>query len=173
MTKLLELTTLITQWAIDRKLDTGNPKQQMRKLGEESGELYSGITKNKQEVVIDSIGDTFVVLVVLSTQLNISTSQIVNELEATHDVNNLSYQHSLDDMCLSLMFQVGALAHSIRHSKNTHSHIMHIMWAMEVLLDLAEQLGLTLTDCVEYSYQEIKDRRGELRNGTFIKEEDL
>ena len=35
------------------------------------------------------------------------------------------------------------------------------------------QLGLDINDCIKAAYEEIKDRRGELVNGLFVKEEDL
>ncbi|MBU6948716.1 MazG-like family protein [Staphylococcus haemolyticus] len=41
------------------------------------------------------------------------------------------------------------------------------------LIILAQQHDMTLQECLQYAYDEIKDRRGETRNGTFIKESDL
>ena len=41
------------------------------------------------------------------------------------------------------------------------------------LIILAQQHDMTLQECLQYAYDEIKDRRGETRNGTFIKEADL
>ncbi|PTG93708.1 MazG-like family protein [Staphylococcus chromogenes] len=41
------------------------------------------------------------------------------------------------------------------------------------LIILAQQHGWTLEECLQYAYDEIKDRTGEKRNGTFIKSEDL
>ena len=41
------------------------------------------------------------------------------------------------------------------------------------LIILAQQYGWSLQECLQYAYDEIKDRRGETRNGTFIKESDL
>lgn len=41
------------------------------------------------------------------------------------------------------------------------------------LVILSLQLGLTLEECTAYAYDEIKDRKGEMRNGSFIKEADL
>lgn len=41
------------------------------------------------------------------------------------------------------------------------------------LIILAQQHGWSLEECLQYAYDEIKDRRGETRNGTFIKEKDL
>lgn len=41
------------------------------------------------------------------------------------------------------------------------------------LIILAQQHGWTLEECLAYAYEEIKDRRGETRNGTFVKDSDL
>ena len=35
------------------------------------------------------------------------------------------------------------------------------------------QLGLDINDCIKAAYEEIKDRKGKLVNGLFVKEEDL
>ncbi|WP_373786522.1 MazG-like family protein [Jeotgalibaca porci] len=39
------------------------------------------------------------------------------------------------------------------------------------LVILCQQLGVELSDCVNAAYGEIKDRKGKLVGGTFIKEE--
>lgn len=41
------------------------------------------------------------------------------------------------------------------------------------VLVLAHQLGLDVTECLSIAYDEIKNRKGKMVNGTFIKEEDL
>lgn len=97
-----KLTELINKWAYDRGLQTMDPTKQMLKLIEEVGELASAIAKNKKAEIIDSVGDIYVVLVILATQLK-----------------------------------------------------------------------LNLTECVASAYEEIKDRKGKVVNGIFIKEEDM
>ena len=97
-----EVTELIKKWATDRNLDKADPKAQMVKLMEEVGELANGINKDKKEQTIDSIGDIYVVLVIL---------------------------------CM--------------------------------------QLGLDIKDCTKAAYDEIKDRKGKMVNGLFVKEGDL
>ena len=101
-TKEMNTTELIKKWAIDRGLDKADPKAQMVKLLEELGELANGINKERQEQIIDSIGDVYVVLTILSMQL-----------------------------------------------------------------------GLDVETCIYMAYQEIKDRKGKMINGVFVKEEDL
>ncbi|AJD83059.1 MazG-like family protein [Paenibacillus larvae] len=42
-----------------------------------------------------------------------------------------------------------------------------------VLTILSMQYDLSIKDCVQTAYDEIKDRRGKMINGVFVKEEDL
>jgi NTP pyrophosphatase (non-canonical NTP hydrolase) len=41
------------------------------------------------------------------------------------------------------------------------------------IIVLAHQLDLDVTECLGIAYEEIKNRKGKMINGTFIKEEDL
>ena len=41
------------------------------------------------------------------------------------------------------------------------------------LIILAQQHDMTLQECLQYAYDEIKGRKGKTINGTFIKESDL
>ena len=41
------------------------------------------------------------------------------------------------------------------------------------LIILGQQHGLELQDCLQYAYDEIKHRKGEMINGVFVKEADL
>ena len=42
-----------------------------------------------------------------------------------------------------------------------------------VLTILSMQLGVDINDCINLAYNEIKDRKGEMVNGVFVKETDL
>ncbi len=89
-------------WAIDKNLDEADPGKQIIKLAEEFGELCEGFNKADNDKVVDSIGDMYVVLTILSMQLDLD----------------------------------------IRY-------------------------------CVKLAYNEIKDRKGKMVNGVFVKEADL
>jgi NTP pyrophosphatase (non-canonical NTP hydrolase) len=96
-----DIDAKIILWAKARGLENGEVSRQMLKLYEEVGELSGGIAKGNQEVIKDSLGDIYVVLVIL-----------------------------------------------------------------------ALRLGLNLQECIEGAYNEIKDRKGKLVNGVFIKEQE-
>ena len=42
-----------------------------------------------------------------------------------------------------------------------------------VMTILSQQLGFTIEECIEIAYDEIKDRRGKMIDGVFVKEADL
>ena len=44
---------------------------------------------------------------------------------------------------------------------------------MVVLTIIAEQHGLTISNCLEHAYNDIKDRKGKMIDGVFVKEGDL
>lgn len=74
---------LVTQWADERNLIEGGTRQaQMLKMTEEVGELASGIARNNEELVKDSIGDCLVVLTILAAQSNLTIQQC---LEAAYE----------------------------------------------------------------------------------------
>lgn len=55
----------IKRWATDRGLHKADPKAQLSKLMEESGELAAAINKDQgEEEILDAIGDCVVVLTI-------------------------------------------------------------------------------------------------------------
>lgn len=68
-----ELRLLVHEWAAARKLLTESSLQaQMVKLTEEVGELAAGVCRDDRQRIIDSIGDTTVVLIVMCGVLGVS-----------------------------------------------------------------------------------------------------
>ena len=59
-------------------------------------------------------------------------------------------------------------------AKNKPDQIEDSIGDMYVVLTiLSMQLGLDIGDCVFKAYQEIKDRKGQMINGVFVKESDI
>ena len=68
----------IKNWAVVRGLHTADPKAQMCKLMEESGELATAINKGRGvEEIEDAIGDCVVVLTILGMQTGVDIEQSV------------------------------------------------------------------------------------------------
>jgi NTP pyrophosphatase (non-canonical NTP hydrolase) len=73
---------------------------------------------------------------------------------------------------LKLMEEVGELASAL--AKNNINGIIDGIGDIYVVLTiLSLQLGLDIDDCIKSAYEEIKDRKGKLIDGVFVKETDL
>jgi len=68
---------------------------------------------------------------------------------------------------IKLQEEVDELWVSLRNKKNP---IDDIGDCLVVLTIIAEQQGLTLLECIAHAYEEIKDRKGVMRDGIFHKE---
>ena len=71
------------------------------------------------------------------------------------------------DQCLKLIQEVGELSDNLCKGK---SPIDDIGDCMVVLAIIAEQHNLTVTECLKHAYNDIKDRKGMMIDGVFVKE---
>lgn len=159
---LQEFTGLIEQWAEDRNLHTADPIKQYDKLIEEFGELMKGINKQDMPMIKDSIGDMYVVMVIMSVQ----TGNSILGLLKSGTVDTLRPKHST----YRYVHVMAALAREL----NKGSYILSEIY--ELKKQLAKTCGeyyLDFTDCVGLAYNEIKDRKGKMVDGKFVKEADL
>lgn len=161
MTKTLEEKT--QQWFIDRNLQTANPMKQFTKLMEESGELFEGIAKDKSELIYDALGDMQVVLIGLELQMNNG-----NQIEANPREMEL----------LQLVANLGDLAHKLfRHIFQNETKTPEVRSELLLLHShihaLAIHSGTNADECLQVAYDEIKDRKGKMIDGVFVKEADL
>ena len=70
---------------------------------------------------------------------------------------------------MKLVEEVGELSNAIL--KDDKAEQIDALGDIQVvLIILAEQLGFDLDTCLEYAYNEIKNRKGKTINGSFIKE---
>lgn len=166
-----ENTKLIKQWAKDRKLDTADPKGQMLKLYEESGELAAGIAKDNKDLVKDAIGDIYVVLTILCEQVKIDI------LDIREDFENVSAEDTVSDEMLWLGYTIGAISESFADpapsGAPSYKFKPAVHLAIQILRHVSRHQRIIFAECIEIAYEEIKDRKGEMRNGVFVKESDL
>lgn len=73
---------------------------------------------------------------------------------------------------VKLIEEIGELAQGIAKSR-PEAIADGIGDAVVVLTILAAQHGMLIEDCINLAYNEIKDRKGKMINGTFVKEADL
>lgn len=97
--------------------------------------------------------------------------ELVNKIEQWSIDRNL---HTADPKAqfVKLIEEVGELANGI--NKNNEEVIEDSIGdVMVVLIILSQQLGYNLETALGKAYNEIKDRRGRMVNGVFVKESDL
>lgn len=160
--ELQKLITNVQQWSIDRGLDKADSKKQMLKLYEEFGELASGIAKGNKEVVKDSIGDVVVVLIILAQQQG---------LEKISDFNIICNHLQESDLMPQASETIGLISLRVRRTKSKVEE--PIVRLISYLRTIAKYENLKFEDCLSQAWDEIKDRKGKLIDGVWVKEEDL
>lgn len=159
--KLQKLITNVQQWSIDRGLDKADSKKQMLKLYEEFGELASGLAKGNKEVVKDSIGDVVVVLIILAQQQGV---RLISDFELSHE------DISKENVVLEASEYIGAVSNFVKRNLKCEGHIVYLI---TYLKRIAKDENLKFEDCLSQAWNEIKDRKGKLIDGVWVKEEDL
>jgi len=84
------------------------------------------------------------------------------------DRNLIEGSNDKDQVC-KLIQEVGELSDNVCKGKDVRDDIGDII---VVLVNIAERHGLSLTECIEVAYNDIKDRRGKMVDGIFVKESD-
>jgi NTP pyrophosphatase (non-canonical NTP hydrolase) len=94
---------------------------------------------------------------------------LIIEIADWHHDRNLIDGSTDKDQLAKLMQEIGELSDSICKGKTPIDDIGDII---VVLINIAERNKLTITECLEKAYSDIKDRKGKMVNGVFIKESD-
>lgn len=74
---------------------------------------------------------------------------------------------------LKLVEEVGELSEYVTKDRKLPVAKDAIGDIQVVLIILCEQLGIDYDECLEIAWEEIKDRKGKMINGAFVKESDL
>jgi len=156
-----DLIQKIEQWAEDRNIIKGSkPIDQAMKLFSEFGELADNVGKGRD--CRDDIGDVFVVLTIIYKQLGKSINCVSHK--DLPEISNIK-----DEICWLGYGLCGELASDIETGKFEGD----LDCEVSRLNGIALHFGYTLEECVQIAYNDIKDRKGILWNGVFVKESDL
>lgn len=74
------------------------------------------------------------------------------------------------DQTLKLVQEVGELSDNVCKGRDVRDDIGD---CLVVLNNIALMYGTTLEECLEKAYDDIKDRKGKMIDGVFVKESDL
>lgn len=95
----------------------------------------------------------------------------IKSIEAWSTIRGLDKSNS-DKQLIKLEEELGELAEA--HNKEWPDKIKDSLGDMFVVMAIyAQQNGLSLSDCIASAYDTIKDRKGKMIDGVFVKEADL
>jgi len=168
--RIEKLESNIWDWACERGLDNSTIEKQYNKLIEEIDELRQAIDDNNIPEIYDAIGDITVVLTIMERMYK---GCVVGDLikwmgvekENIPSVINSSYQ------IIPITEAANFLSQQI--NRNTCPELAMSIVSEDIIyhLDiLANRYGSRVLECAELAYNEIKDRKGEMVDGYFIKE---
>lgn len=158
---------MVKAWAKERGLDKVDARTQYTKLIEEQGELAKAIMRNNLDgvsSVLDPIGDYQVTLIIYCLIRDIRVhfwKTVIDSKEFA--VENLYMELVSISSEIISNYNKGLVTNEIRSIENT----------FQLLSLIAGKYDTTLEDTLELAYNEIKDRKGRLVNGVFIKEDDF
>ena len=158
-----ELIKKVQEWSVERGLNTADPNKQRLKLWEEFGELNAAIARDNRKDAIDAIGDMIVVMIIYCQQKRYPETKELFEIKAKLfkllKLLNINDAEILDYIAKCIL--------------DTRITVECMQDVVTILACMAEHLDTNLKECLQSAYDVIKDRRGKMVNGVFVKESDL
>lgn len=169
---LYALEQSILGWAHERNLIKGSTcRKQLAKTCEELGELAAGLNKGKHALIKDGVGDVLVTLIIANGCAG--GEYLFSSEDAGNDwaiVGQPMLASESSDIVLSLLYELDYVV----------SHATHDSWRVSVMFDMvrwlvvaAQHAECSLAECLLTAWMEIKDRKGRMVDGVFVKEADL
>lgn len=93
----------------------------------------------------------------------------VRKVSQWHRDRNLIDGSTDKDQALKLLQELGELSDSICKGKDISDDIGDML---VVMINIVERNNLTLTHCLQEAWMDIKDRKGKMVDGIFVKESD-
>ena len=104
------------------------------------------------------------------TNENIEMMTWVQRIKQWHYDRNLIAGSDDKTQFAKLIQEAGELSDNICKGRDIRDDIGDMM---VVLINIAERNNVSLTECLEVAYNDIKDRKGRMIDGVFVKEADL
>nr|DAI39163.1 MAG TPA: NTP-PPase-like protein [Caudoviricetes sp.] len=170
MKTIQELVPLIQEWAKERGIfDKSTPFDQLLKTHEEVGELIKACYDNDKPAIQDAIGDTMICLINYCYMIDGDAISFFGKYKKTfldEYAKGIYTSITLNETLSELMRS--ACIYKIRISDSISLYISLIF---DCLYTLADLYNITLEECLNIAYNEIKDRTGKMINGKFVKDE--
>jgi NTP pyrophosphatase (non-canonical NTP hydrolase) len=96
--------------------------------------------------------------------------ELVSKVIQWHYDRNLIFGSSDKDQTLKLLQELGELSDSVCKGKDLKDDLGDMM---VVMLNIMERNQINIFDCLTKAYDDIKDRKGKMIDGVFVKEQDM
>jgi len=101
---------------------------------------------------------------------NVGTKTLIENITKWHHERNLIKGSTDKDQYCKLIQEAGELSDSICKGKSVADDIGDMI---VVLINIAERNNLSISECLFRAWSDIKDRKGKMVDGVFVKESDL
>jgi len=95
---------------------------------------------------------------------------MISRIRSWHYARNLIEGSTDKDQVLKLMQELGELSDSVCKGKDIRDDLGDML---VVMINIMERNNINIKDCLETAWMDIKDRKGKMVDGIFVKEEDL
>ncbi len=102
-----------------------------------------------------------------SIRKNIGTKTLIEKITKWHHDRNLIKGSTDKDQFAKLIQEAGELSDSICKGKSVDDDIGDMI---VVLINIAERNGFSISECLERAWNDIKDRKGQMIDGVFVKD---
>ena len=94
--------------------------------------------------------------------------ELVKLIEQWHEDRNLIAGSTDKDQVLKLVQELGELSDSVCKEKDMRDDLGDML---VVMINIMKRNNITIEECVQKAYDDIKDRKGRMVDGIFVKEE--
>ena len=95
--------------------------------------------------------------------------KLITKVIKWHEDRNLIEGSTDKDQVLKLQQELGELSDSVCKQKDVRDDLGDMM---VIMLNIMKRNDITMEECLETAYNDIKDRKGKMVDGVFIKEKD-
>ena len=94
--------------------------------------------------------------------------ELVKLIEQWHEDRNLIAGSTDKDQVLKLIQELGELSDSVCKEKDIKDDLGDML---VVMINIMKRNNITIEECLQKAYDDIKDRKGRMVDGIFVKEE--
>lgn len=166
-----DLVEKVVEWGRERGLDKAGHLAQAKYTLKETAELLDAYADGDKDKMNDAIGDILVTLIVgASNDEDMFIRTGFEYIENVKEDNSNTNKFQLSNMTSVALNLIVSCKRGVVHSLDYGIAVRKLNDVLMMINQDFKQ-SLSLKDCLQLAYDEIKNRKGKLVNGQFIKEE--